>query len=1572
MQIHEADRNNEEGRAFIEKLRRSKLMTDMGLSADAEEAAEGLRHDLDSALRLLSEDLYSTRTHFILELIQNADDNTYAEGVDPHIRIVLANDALTVWNNEQGFRPGDVRALCSVGRSTKAKKAGFIGEKGIGFKSVFQVSNTPEIHSNGFHFRFDMSDPEKHLGYIVPNWTAPDESIAAEGTTIILPAKEGETFSASILSELDARLLLFLRKLRQIDLRTPDEEVSMRCVDDDGLAALETRGQADGTPSMHQRFLRVATAVAMDGAPDDKRPKVNESELILAFPIDDAGKALAVPTCATFAFLPIRTFGFRFCVQADFLLSSAREDIQTARPWNTALRDAIAAAFVASVEQFKARPALGRTFLQYLPREQEVTTPFFAPVVQQTLDALAQTACILCASGHWRKPAEVMTASDVFQRLVPPQAAWALYGKDYPAKDLEVDETTLKKLGCKPLYFTDVVGLFTEHGGWVRQQGTAWLASFYHYLASLSRQSLLDAHLRDAPCVPVSDGTLHVAGERTVFFPLADGKKFGFEKDLLILDEAFVDALRADNDSASITAVHALLHDLGVRIPEPYALIVNDILPAHSGDRWRKAGFEALTGHVRYVKEKLGDYLASATKRGVSELSALETLRKGLRLKTKKNEGGAWWFQHAEELYLGREYQPEFDIEALLAQSLDPLRVVSADYLPEGLPKRAPMDGAGLLADWRAFFLRLGVNASPRLSVDAPAACSPELAALLASESAAIRRQTLECLDRHWDRYSRHATYSLAGRPGTRYFTSFAATLRSAVAPTRQRRQVALQEAYYSSVAVREVFGSSPTYVDAELHDEGFLDTCGIVHRVDADACIRRLKQIKASDNPSAAQVRPLYRHLDQLAERHAAGGVREAFAEHGLVLTRHADSPWRSLEEVVWSSPGEFLALHYPALNAQYPELHGFFVRKLGVAHEVTVAAAVHVLPLLERAELGVEARAAEALRIYVRASRELASVADGATPRWLHDFQTQPVFLNHRGDMVALDDALFADDQPTISALFADKQEISFLAVPTARLPQLHVLLEAVGVPLLSASLDITLEKPGNGRVNTTFTNRVRERFQHIARLVYGLSHTVFERAKEAGLWRRLSLLTVINVEQLIVLNTLHGCTVSTQGEVVIAGDTAYVREGAKGVADRLAREICLMLKAPMTHIDSVSRILREELVAEVEEYLEVRELAALPDDELSQLTLDQAPPALDIGEADAPEPSDDEPSSSDPMSLWPPAAASGFASAQGAHTPPSVQGSLNISPTSTTPAGASTEAGATASLPRPPSPITSAGSASSPAPSTSPATASNGGAAGGPGAAPGATRPLPQFGVPPPPAWTGTPRGRTSRRRGARRTSRGDTGHRLLSYVEPEHLPESPADADPNAADRARERDATAQAAVQYFLQTQREKWASLEEMPPYNKGFDIRAVAHDGSEHVIEVKGQLATWTAAGIAMTPSELLCAAERRAHYWLCVVEYAIHPGQQVLHLVNNPFGKADQFRFDSGWKAAASRESGVPPLVPTAGLRIDIPGLGLGSIASVKKGGNMFYKVHVYLADGRQVFRVFDPARMRLSKGE
>ena len=133
------------------------------------EGALSLQTQLNSALKLLSDDLYSKKSHFVLELVQNADDNHYAPGVSPHLTLQVTPSRLVVINNEVGFTSENVKAICSVGASSKSKKKiGYIGEKGIGFKSVFTVSDAPEIHSNNFHFKFDRSVEGNLLGYVVP------------------------------------------------------------------------------------------------------------------------------------------------------------------------------------------------------------------------------------------------------------------------------------------------------------------------------------------------------------------------------------------------------------------------------------------------------------------------------------------------------------------------------------------------------------------------------------------------------------------------------------------------------------------------------------------------------------------------------------------------------------------------------------------------------------------------------------------------------------------------------------------------------------------------------------------------------------------------------------------------------------------------------------------------------------------------------------------------------------------------------------------------------------------------------------------------------------------------------------------------------------------------------------------------------------------------------------------------------------------------------------------------------------------------------------------------------------
>jgi len=78
--------------------------------------------------------------------VQNADDNIYPEDIEPTLTFILQDKGIIVLNNERGFSADNIRALCDVGNSTKkGRNAGYIGKKGIGFKSVFRVIHTNTV-----------------------------------------------------------------------------------------------------------------------------------------------------------------------------------------------------------------------------------------------------------------------------------------------------------------------------------------------------------------------------------------------------------------------------------------------------------------------------------------------------------------------------------------------------------------------------------------------------------------------------------------------------------------------------------------------------------------------------------------------------------------------------------------------------------------------------------------------------------------------------------------------------------------------------------------------------------------------------------------------------------------------------------------------------------------------------------------------------------------------------------------------------------------------------------------------------------------------------------------------------------------------------------------------------------------------------------------------------------------------------------------------------------------------------------------------------------------------------------
>ncbi|WP_276259005.1 sacsin N-terminal ATP-binding-like domain-containing protein [Haloglomus litoreum] len=195
-------------------------------------------------------------SYFPLEFIQNADDEDGSSirfqlrEVDESPRLEILNDGNPFTDPSVTGTPAgaksDVRGICKAGRSPKQPR-NHIGFIGVGFKSIFEISDRVEIHSGDFHFEFSQSRTEAaatgdtELPWrVIPWWKEPTE---AEQTPVQLDEVEYTTrfiihldegrFEGSLedssvfnpLSEanLDRRVFLFLTSLQQIIV---DDELS--------------------------------------------------------------------------------------------------------------------------------------------------------------------------------------------------------------------------------------------------------------------------------------------------------------------------------------------------------------------------------------------------------------------------------------------------------------------------------------------------------------------------------------------------------------------------------------------------------------------------------------------------------------------------------------------------------------------------------------------------------------------------------------------------------------------------------------------------------------------------------------------------------------------------------------------------------------------------------------------------------------------------------------------------------------------------------------------------------------------------------------------------------------------------------------------------------------------------------------------------------------------------------------------------------------------------------------------------------------------------------------------------
>ena len=199
--------------------------------------------DRDGMLRRALEriiQLYTDKSHFVYELLQNAED---AEAKSIHF--IQYPDRLEVFHDGKPFTSANLQGLCDIGKSDKVDNLNQIGEFGVGFKSVFAICDTVLLYSAPDHYREPFESDAIPFAVKILDFTRPEdipeEPLPKEYTTrFVFPYAVGQSFSgfssmgalrhtlSRKLQNLGITTLLFMKNLELIEYKINSETMMLQ------------------------------------------------------------------------------------------------------------------------------------------------------------------------------------------------------------------------------------------------------------------------------------------------------------------------------------------------------------------------------------------------------------------------------------------------------------------------------------------------------------------------------------------------------------------------------------------------------------------------------------------------------------------------------------------------------------------------------------------------------------------------------------------------------------------------------------------------------------------------------------------------------------------------------------------------------------------------------------------------------------------------------------------------------------------------------------------------------------------------------------------------------------------------------------------------------------------------------------------------------------------------------------------------------------------------------------------------------------------------------------------------
>lgn len=487
--------------------------------------------DRDGMLRRSLEriiQLYTDKSHFVYELLQNAED-ARATG----IRFVQYPDRLEVMHDGKSFTTENLQGLCDIGQSDKVNDLNQIGEFGVGFKSVFGICETVQLYNSPR--KKELADNCQPFAVEIKDFTKPVDIPAVEvpsgyTTLFVFPYSVGFQFSGfknltalneaitKRLKNLGVTTLLFMRNLELIEyeIKIPGKEASGEYLLDSEpvndhctrVSAIESEGEkTDETLS----FIKFSM-------PIDSKVSARTIDIAFTVVTDKDGKTTFLKAKNPYisVYFPTETESkLDFIVQGPFRTTPNRSSVPADEEENEALAEQTATLLRQSILELRDMNLLDLSLVKILPLDEDDfdVYPLFYPLYEEVRDLFASERVLPVKDGNGYTKADnaVIARSKEIAELLPSDLISELINdkRHYEWLPVSLTETGPYKevlsyfsslLGIEVIRPEDLRSYFNDNHSFLENRDNDWLVRLYklyetvpNIFSELNYRNILDA-----------------------------------------------------------------------------------------------------------------------------------------------------------------------------------------------------------------------------------------------------------------------------------------------------------------------------------------------------------------------------------------------------------------------------------------------------------------------------------------------------------------------------------------------------------------------------------------------------------------------------------------------------------------------------------------------------------------------------------------------------------------------------------------------------------------------------------------------------------------------------------------------------------------------------------------------------------------------------------------------------------------------------------------------------------------------------------------------------------------------